>query len=135
MTSQAWERVYTVNDFYDGPRLGVANLRGKPHIYEAEFGEALDDYTGSFWLRENDQHLLTLVLEDCEVWLRWQQAYKQGSATIESHPALPDDRARHDEIARFIGDQLTVKAGSPVLKLASFRGGVPNDLEVAWTDP
>jgi len=64
MTHQAWEKVYTVNDYHDGPRLGVANLRGKPHIYQKEFSEALDNYTDSFWLREIDQHLLTLVLED-----------------------------------------------------------------------
>ncbi len=135
MTSQAWERVYTVNDFYDGPRLGVANLHGKPHIYEAEFSDELDDYTGSFWLREIDQNLLTLGLEDWAIWLRWEKAYKQGSVSIEGHPALPDDRARHDEISLLIGDQLNAKAGSSVIKLASFRGSVPNGLEVAWADP
>jgi len=135
MTSQAWEQVYTVNDFYDGPRLGVANLHGKPHIYQAEFSDGLDDYTGSFWLREIDQNLLTLVLEDWAIWLRWNKAYKQGSATIESHPALPDDQARHNEISLLIGDQLTAKAGSSIIKLGSFRGSVPNGLEVTWTDP
>jgi hypothetical protein len=67
--------------------------------------------------------------------LRWDNAYKQGSVTIESHPALPDDRARHDEISLLIGYQLTDKAGSSVVKLGSFRANVPSALEVAWTDP
>ena len=34
-----WERVHTVNDYDDGPRLGVAEVFGHPHIYESPFSE------------------------------------------------------------------------------------------------
>jgi hypothetical protein len=29
----AWDRVHTVNDYYDGPRLGIADVDRVPHIY------------------------------------------------------------------------------------------------------
>jgi hypothetical protein len=32
---QKFEKVYTVTDFYDGPRGGIANFRGHPHVYES----------------------------------------------------------------------------------------------------
>jgi hypothetical protein len=135
MACDAWERVYTVNDYHDRPRFGVANLGGKPHVYQAEFSDQLDDYTESFWLREINEHLLTLVLEDWAIWLRWKKAHQQGRATIESHPALPQDRARHAEISSLIGDQLTARPDNSVVKLASFRRKALNDLEVMWIDP
>jgi hypothetical protein len=64
-----WERVYTVSDFWDCPRSGVANYKGKPHFYEAEFSVVEDDYTGRYWLARIEPNLLLLVLEDWEIWL------------------------------------------------------------------
>lgn len=31
-----FERVHTMEDYYDGPRRGIANFRGAPHLYESE---------------------------------------------------------------------------------------------------
>jgi hypothetical protein len=30
-----FEEVFTVTDYYDGPRKGIANVRGKPHFATA----------------------------------------------------------------------------------------------------
>lgn len=57
-----WERVYTVNGFWDCPRLGVADYKGRPHIYESEFSEAQDDYSGLYRLSEVEPALLALIL-------------------------------------------------------------------------
>ena len=57
----SWERVHTVNDFYDGPRLGVADYLGKPHIYQSEFSEAEDDYNDRFWLMPIEQKLFAFA--------------------------------------------------------------------------
>jgi hypothetical protein len=35
-----WCRVYTVNDYYDGPRPGIADYQGRPHAYESQFNES-----------------------------------------------------------------------------------------------
>ncbi len=37
MTKGSWDRVHTVNDYWDHPRRGVADFQGKPHIYESQF--------------------------------------------------------------------------------------------------
>ena len=29
----AFERVYSVLDYYDGPRAGIANFQGEPHYF------------------------------------------------------------------------------------------------------
>jgi hypothetical protein len=59
----AWERLYTVNDYHDGPLLGVADYKGTPHIYEAEFSSEDDEYTGRFRLAKIEPQLLALVME------------------------------------------------------------------------
>ena len=38
-----YEEVFTVMDYYDGPRKGVANFRGQPHFYDCIF------LNGGFW--------------------------------------------------------------------------------------
>ncbi len=49
-----WECVYTVSEYYDGPRRGVADFRGRPHVYESQFSDLQDGYTDRFLLTEID---------------------------------------------------------------------------------
>ena len=48
---QGYERVHTVLDYYDGPRKGVADFEGQPHLYECIFDDANDNYSDSFQFR------------------------------------------------------------------------------------
>ncbi|QDZ29346.1 hypothetical protein [Noviherbaspirillum sp. UKPF54] len=100
------ERVLTVNDYYDGPRLGIAEVNGIPHIYEAEFDHSTDEYGDTYFVSPVSDELLALVLEDWAIWLRWNAAYKRNEVTIESHPALPHERARHEQLKTAIGNRI-----------------------------
>ena len=131
----SWERVHTVNDFYDGPRMGVADFQGTPHIYQAEFSEAEDDYTGRFWLKRIEQDLFSLIMEGWAIWLRWQAAFREGKTTLETHPALPEERKRHRELIEAIGDRFHARPEHSVLKVGHFRCASSGDLQVEWTDP
>ncbi len=102
------DRVLTINEWYDGPRLGIAELTGIPHVYEAEFDHSMDEYGDTFFLSPVEPELLALVLEDWDIWLRWNDAYKSGRAPLESHPALPHERRRHEELRIAIGDRLKI---------------------------
>src|SRR5258708_30762489 len=102
------DRVYTVNDYYDGPRLGIADVDGVPHISEAELDDSWDEYGDTYFVSPVDESLLALVLEDWEIWLRWDSAFKRGAVSVESHPALPQDRERHEALKIAIGDRLRV---------------------------
>lgn len=102
--------LYTMPDYYDGPLRGVASFEGKPVLYEAawnveEAGGGVDVYD----LYPISDDLFALALEDWELWLRWDRAFFEGRTTRETHPVLPEDRARAAEIeatlkARLVAD-------------------------------
>lgn len=100
------DRVLTINDYYDGPRLGIAEVNGVPHIYEAEFDHSSDDYGDTYFVSPVDPELVSLVLEDYAIFSRWAAAFKRKEVTVESHPALPLERPRHEELVAAIGDRL-----------------------------
>jgi hypothetical protein len=39
------EHVYVEQDWYDGPRAGIADVHGLPHRFESIFDESQDDYS------------------------------------------------------------------------------------------
>jgi hypothetical protein len=131
MIGEPWDKVYTVNNYYDGPELGIAEYRGKPHIYEKQFDTEADDQMDRFLLSEIEPALLALVLEDWEIWLRWDAAYRQGQVTVKTHPALPEERPRHDELARLIGSRLKPDREHGIVRWAQFRA-VDKQTEVRW---
>jgi hypothetical protein len=135
-----FETVYSVNDYYDGPRRGVADFNGQPHLYESEWNDTENNYSEVFCLSPVDQQTLDLVREDWEIWLRWERAFHDRQTTHDTHPALPDDRRRHDEIAKLLDQRLRTSV-HPVRALATFRRathlfwdgkGHSPPLEVQW---
>jgi hypothetical protein len=135
-----WERVHTVNDYYDGPRLGAADLGGRPHLYESIFSETADEYTDLFWVMPIDENRFALVMEAWGITLRWLTAFRSGNASSDGHPALPEDRQRHNELKEAIGP-LECDPMQSQLKSARFRGsrsdlfrGSRSDLEVEWVE-
>ena len=144
-----FEPVYTDSDFYDHVRQGIADYQGKPHLFQSEWrdfqigpdGEYLDDDT--FLLMPIEQSVFQLALEDWEIWCRWENAFKLGTAPPESHPVLPEDRDRHREIQRLLKGCLEIDLAKSVRKSAEFQRRndyaefrKPNDhpLEVRWFD-
>jgi hypothetical protein len=123
------DRVLTVNEYYDGPRLGVAELNGVPQIYEAEFDHSTDEYGDTYFLSPIDPELLALVLEDWAIWCRWDATHKRGEATLASHPALPHERKRHEELKRTIGGRLKSDPMNRLYLKAKFSFSAP---EAEW---
>jgi hypothetical protein len=134
-----FERVYTMTDYYDGPRDGIANFRGKPHAYACPFDFWKDEYSDLYELRPVDDETLRLALEDWEIWLRWDDAYKAGIADRDTHPALPSDRARHNEIKPILAARLAALPDPPIRARGIFRptpghvnAGRGRWMEVQW---
>lgn len=130
----AWERVHTTNDYYDGPRLGVADVERAPHIYQSPFDEARDDYAEYFLVAPISADLLNLVLEDWAIWIRWERAFKRGEASTATHPALPAERERHEELKRLIGDRMFVDATTGRKLNGEFRTTREGVEEVQWSE-
>ena len=143
---RSFERVYTVNDFYDGPRAGFADFGGAPHAYRSIWREDLDDWDPDdrFELSPISQEILALALEDWEIWKRWEEAYYAGQTSDTSHPALPAERDRHNQLAPLIERALEIDRAKRRVAGGEFRArdgrrggiGIPTSratLEVRWT--
>ncbi len=131
------EKVLTVHDYWDGPKSGVANFNGRPHAYECVFDDRLDEWSWFYLLNPMDQGTLQLVMERWQIWLRWVEAHQTGQTTIGTHPALPADRPRWEELTRMLNSKLEVPASSDLAANGEFersgRPGASEPWEVAWT--
>jgi len=143
--SRPFEQVYTVNDFWDMPRAGFADVDGVPHVYRSIWSDEVDDWdpNGRFELSPVPPRSLALALEDWAIWRRWEEAYYAHQTTDTEHPALPVDRARHEELAPIVQQALEIDPSARRVATATFRargdgsihGAMPGTrppLEVQW---
>jgi hypothetical protein len=134
-----YERVFTVSEWYDGPRQGVASFNDQPHFYDC-CADVLG-YTDLFLLTPLTHTQLELVLEDWAIWRKWQLAFHSGETPEATHPALPADRARHEQLKSLLDHVLRTDAERSIIQMASFRvvkgsntpAGIIRDLEVHWS--
>jgi len=132
--------VHTVTDWCDGPRRGIADLCGQPHLFKSDWKDGEDMDSDTFLLMEIDHSTFELALEDWAIWRRWETAFHQGNATQETHPVLPEDRQRHEELMLLLEGRLVADPARAIRMKAEFR--VRNDpdwngygwhpLEVRW---
>lgn len=129
-----FDTVYTMTDWYDGPRFGVADFRGKPHLYESCWNNIETDAEDVFLLSEISTENLRFAIEDWEIWQRWRLAFERGEATPVTHPCLPADRDRHQELETLLSSILVLDESKAFAATAEFRyqKGDPH-MEVRWT--
>jgi hypothetical protein len=125
MPSSEYDIVHTITDWYDGARAGVADLHGEPHYYEGRWDEAKGDWSEVYLLNRIDEETFRLAMEDWHIWKRWQAAFRKDTATQDTHPALPADRARHDELAEILASRLVIRGDKLIKAKAEFKYGEP----------
>ena len=121
-----YEFVYTVTDYYDGPRKGIANFQGKPHLYECIFDESKDSYSDLFRLAPVDAETFQLAIEAWEIWRRWEFAFHSGETEMSTHPALPREAKRHEELKQLLDKALVIDARTAITQIGQlkYRGKV-----------
>jgi hypothetical protein len=137
-----YDRVYTVVDYYDGPRKGIADYRGKPHLYECVFDESKGNYSECFLLAPLDAEAFRFAMEDWAIWQRWELACHTGKADLSTHPALPPESARHKELKSILEKLLVIEPEKAVTRIGHFEAmggetlpkGVLRPLQVKWTE-
>lgn len=92
------EHVYVENEWYDGPRAGIADVDGKPHRFVSQFDEDEEVYLGTFLLWPTEAEELMLEQEQWQIFVRWNVEYEAGRATSKSHPGSPGNDERWSEI-------------------------------------
>ena len=102
-----FEQVYYY-DYYDGPRKGVADFNGIPHYFESQFKDIGSDQEDIFYLSPVIPEILELAKESWAIWKRWEEANIKGQVAYDTHPYLPQDRARGLEIDGILDNQLKI---------------------------
>jgi hypothetical protein len=135
-----FEIVHTMTDYWDGPRGGIADYQGSPHLYQSQFDET-DEEPDTFLLSPCASRLFAYALEDWNIWRRWESAFHQKQTSIETHPALPAERARHEELKALLAGRLVIDPAKAIKATAKFQkredptwdgfGWAP--IEVCWT--
>ena len=91
-----FETVHTMTGYYDGPREGIADFCGVPHVYESMYADVADKpgvANDVFRLSSVTPEVFELALEAWAIWLRWETAFHRGELTPDdAHPALLVDR-------------------------------------------
>jgi hypothetical protein len=141
MPEPGFELVYTMTDFYDGPRQGIADYQGVPHLYEPEWSDIEGEYPAPFRLSPIRPEVLKAALESWEIWRRWETAYHRGLTTGDTHPALPEDRAHSAELDAVLADHLRIDETNFIRARGEFEaredpqwsGSGFRPLQVRWT--
>jgi hypothetical protein len=139
--ARPFEDVFAITDYFDHPLRGVANFDGLPHGYELLFDDQRGEYEVDLYdLRPIDDDTYQLALEYREIWIRWQEAWLAGKVALDRQTALPEDRARHAELAQLLDGRLAALSGAAIRARARFRhrdnpadGSRKPGLEVQWT--
>jgi hypothetical protein len=140
----AFEHVHAVWAYYDGPRSGVADYTGQPHHYHCEWDNAADDYSRSFALTPLDAETLSLTDERESIWREWEKLFHRGKVAQSTHPALPGQHPRYQDLTTEINARLAAISAPRKYAQAVFRAlpgqetrpqGVMRELEVEWSEP
>jgi hypothetical protein len=129
------EPVFTVYDWYDGPRSGAAEHQGQPVWYRSLFldDEDYEDEHCRFELRPLTAEALGWEEERQAIYGRWEatrtEADRRGPATpLEEFGALPEERERYRELNRRMDEYIRTTAPTIVVR-GEFELG---NRRVAW---
>jgi hypothetical protein len=109
--SEVFEKVHTVTYYYDGPRRGIADFQGRPHLYVSDFGPA-------FFLSPVDDDVFCLALEAWAIYRRWESPVVLGMVREDM---LPADSVRHEELRSVLATRLTVDPARSFRAYGQFR--------------
>jgi hypothetical protein len=124
---EEWEPVHTTDDWYDGPRGGVADFDGSPHYYRSVYLDTprWNPHEDRFELTPLPHDAFEAALELQAIWERWRHAHKAGTAPEdpEGELVLLADRQRRDELAQVLAARRAANASRSVLLHGEFELG------------
>ncbi|TVZ41823.1 hypothetical protein P886_1173 [Alteromonadaceae bacterium 2753L.S.0a.02] len=127
------EKVYVENDWYDGPRKGIADFNGIPHRFVAHFDE-LKGYEDTFSLFPISSEEFELEIEQWKIYLEWNKKYEAGKVKVETHPGHSGLNQRWDEIEELLKNKREVIPGNAILANAEF-GRINQENRYVLTGP
>ena len=91
------------------------------HLYESRWSDIDTDQEDTFLLMPISAETFELALEDWAIWRRWEIAFHEGRTSVDTHPALPEDRTRYDEIKQELNKRLVMDESQAICAKATFQ--------------
>ena len=138
--THTFQTVYTVEDYYDGPRSGIADFDGRPHFYRSVYLDTpqWNPDEDRFELSPVTPEVLAAACESSAIFKRWDKVHREtpGFTYAEDEfGALPEERTRYRELEQFLESSYAAAAQARrVLVHGEFRvcESSPSRLEVRW---
>ncbi len=135
-----FQTVHTMEDYYDGPRSGVADFDGQPHYYRSIYLDSPEwnPDEDRFELSPVTAEVLAAACEAAAIFDRWDSMRKSTPGFIytdEEFGALPDERPRSRELEQFLESSYAAAAKARrILVHGEFRtsDSSPTRLQVRW---
>ena len=136
------DTVQTVWEFYDGPRTGIADFRGKPCYFRCQWDFEAGAYSNVYTLFPVDAETLELALEQWDIWRQWEAAFHAGEAPASSHPGNGGnewyaelERRLQARLSDFTTPQFTLHAQFHTVQGGEkLPAGIMRPLLVEWDD-
>jgi hypothetical protein len=82
-------------------------------------------------------------MDDWTIWRRWEEAFHAGNVDISTHPALPHETTRHEELKQTLDRLLVTDPQKAFTKVGRFEvirdpnipKGIFRPLQVKWAEP
>lgn len=106
------DKIITINDWFDGPKSGLAQYNGEVCIYQRIFDEAMDDWSNEYYLIPINKQEEALIMTEWEEWcstvdsgeLDSYYAAHLGKHHIDSIIKNSDGRVKYRKTAVFSGE-------------------------------
>jgi len=123
------DKLHTISEWYDGPRAGATEYKGKPYWYRSVYidSDVWDPNEDRFELTPLTEEVLSWELESTKIFERWDSARKNGSIAWNegdegSFGAMPEDMHRYREINEGLQTYLS-RTDPQLLVRATFDSG------------
>jgi len=132
-----FEKVHTMDEYYDGPRSGLADYCGEPHYYRSVYLDTQPFYDDEdrFELSPVSPEVLAAGIEAQQIFERWD-AIRPTPVAADDFGALPAERTRQTELTEFLRQSFSAAAARQrTLVRGTFHGAArPHmKMQVCWT--
>lgn len=101
LIADGFGRVLVELEWYDGPRVGLAEIDGKVHYFESRnYVDQVEDSEYDVWPASDDA--VTMEREQWAIYVSWSRRHEAGEAGPGSHPGYGGIDARYDELTSLL---------------------------------
>ena len=96
LIADGFEHMYVELEWYDGPRVGLAAIDGKPHYFDG-YGQYFGDEADEYRVWSASAAAVEWEREQWALYVSWNERHGAGTARPD-HPGQSGIDARYDEL-------------------------------------